>query len=410
MLGRQRIIDMFPKGFVVNGVHCGIAKKKDKLDLALFFSDRPCVAAGMFTSNFVKAAPVLISQDNLKKNKNCGMHAIIANSGCANACTGVPGKKDAGAMGAMVARSLSLGERAVVVASTGVIGKRLPMSFMTNGISAVCKKIAAGENNPVSAVKAIMTTDTAVKIVARTLNIGAKRVTIWGCVKGAGMIHPDLVAPHATMLSFILTDAALAPSFAQRALKAAVAPSFNCVSVDGDTSTNDTILLLANGAAGNTPISAGTLARAFSSALNAVCLDLAKMVARDGEGANHLVTVTVRNAATAASAKKIAATIATSPLVKTAVFGADANWGRVIAAVGRSGEKINPDTVDIYFDGLSVARNGAPVDFSEKKAKKILQQKELTITVDVRSGTASATYYTCDLSLDYVKINANYRT
>lgn len=403
-------INMLPKGFLVNGVHCGIAKKKDKNDLAVFFSDRPCVAAGMFTRNCVKAAPVLISQENLKKRKNNGLRAIVANSGCANACTGSRGKIDARAMSTSVARELDLEGNDVLVASTGVIGKYLPMTSVRNGIVAACKKIADGKTDPVAAVKAIMTTDTVLKIVSKTIMIDKKPVTMWGCVKGAGMIHPDLGVPHATMLSFIVTDAALSSGFARKALAAAVEPSFNCVSVDGDTSTNDSIILLANGAAENKIIGDGASGREFSSALNDVCLELAKMIARDGEGANHLIAITVRNAQTVASAKKIAATIATSPLVKTAVFGADANWGRVIAAAGRSGEVINPDTIDIYFDDLRVAHNGTPVDFSEKKAKEILQRKELAITVDLRKGDKSATYYTCDFSLDYVKINADYRT
>jgi glutamate N-acetyltransferase/amino-acid N-acetyltransferase len=401
---------MFPEGFIVNGVHCGIAKKKEKNDLAVFFSDRPCVAAGIFTSNCVKAAPVLVSQDHLKKKKSSGLRAIVANSGCANACTGARGIRDADAMSGLVAGKLALHKNDVLVASTGVIGKYLPMENVKDGVAAVCKKVLADPSDPLSAVKAIMTTDTALKMAFRTLEIGGRPVTIWGCVKGAGMIHPDLVVPHATMLSFVLTDAALTTGFARKALATAVEPSFNCVSVDGDTSTNDTLILLANGAAGNKPVSAGADARDFSAALNAVCLDLAKMIARDGEGANHLIAVTVRNARTVASAKKIAATVATSPLVKTAVFGADANWGRVIAAAGRSGEVIDPDIVDIYFDDLQVACNGAPVDFSEKKAMEILHRKELTITIDLRSGKQSATYYTCDFSLDYVKINADYRT
>lgn len=401
---------MFPQGFMVNGVHCGIAKKKDKNDLAVFYSDRPCVTAGMFTRNRVTAAPVLVSAEHLRTQKNIGIRAVVVNSGCANACTGTRGLTDARAMARAGAAALSVTPTAVLTASTGVIGKYLPMANLRAGITAACARLKQGISDPDAAISAIMTTDTVRKVASRTVTVGSRKISIWGCVKGAGMIHPDLAGLHATMLGFILTDATLTPAFANKALAEAVDRSFNCVSVDGDTSTNDTILLMANGAAGASLLSGGTAARQFCAALNDVCLELAKGIARDGEGANHLVTIRVRNAASAAAAKKIAATIATSPLVKTAVFGADANWGRVIAAAGRAGVPLDPARTDIYFDALKVARNGCPVNFSEEKAKKILQQPELTITVDLKSGTAAAVYYTCDFSLDYVKINADYRT
>jgi glutamate N-acetyltransferase/amino-acid N-acetyltransferase len=399
---------MLPKDFIAGGLHCGIAKKKEKKDLALFFSRRPCAAAAMFTRNLVKAAPVLVSEGRLKDTRS--MRAVVANSGCANACTGARGMRDADEMCRCAAKALGVRSAEVLVASTGVIGRYMPMANVRSGIATAGKELAAGKGNEVSAVEAIMTTDTRRKVSSRKLTIGGKTVTVWGCVKGSGMIHPDL-ALHATMLCFILTDAAIAVPDLAAALAPAVTTSFNCVTVDGDTSTNDTVVVLANGAAGNKELKKGKAGyKEFSKTLADICLDLAKMIAADGEGATHFVEIDVRGAEDDSAARKIAVTIATSPLVKTAIFGKDANWGRILAAAGRAGVAIDPDNVDIYLGGLLVARHGLGTDFSEAVAKKILEKRDITVIVDLNGGKGRAKYYTCDYSIDYIKINANYRT
>lgn len=399
---------MLPKDFLVGGIHCGIAKKKDKKDLALFYSKRPAVASAMFTANLVKAAPILVSAEHLEAS-GC-MRAIIANSGCANACTGFPGKRDAEEMCRMVAEQAGIRPAEVLVASTGVIGRSLPMACLPKGIRALWKAVANGKNDAAAAAEAILTTDTVTKTAARRISAGGSEINIWGCVKGAGMVHPDL-KPHATMLGFILTDAAIERKDMDTAFRSAVEDSFNCVTVDGDTSTNDTVFLLANGAAENAKLKKGTAAYAeFARALAAVCLDLARMIAADGEGATHFVEIEVRGAADGHAAKKIASAIATSPLVKTAIFGEDANWGRIIAVAGRAGVPIDPAAVDIYIGNILVARHGMATDFSEAKARKVLGQKDIKVVLDLNMGNGRATYYTCDFSIDYVKINANYRT
>jgi glutamate N-acetyltransferase/amino-acid N-acetyltransferase len=399
---------MIPKGFVVTGVHAGIAKKK-KNDLALIYSLVPANAAGMFTANLVKAAPVLLSREHLKKGKV--FRGIVANSGNANACTGATGMKNAALMAATAARLLGGKPGEYLVASTGVIGQQMPAAPIARGVAAAADAVRAGKSDEAAAVSAIMTTDTLPKVSCRTVIIAGKKVTVWGCAKGAGMIHPDLRGLHATMLSFILTDAAVSRKVLEQTLTDAVRDSFNCVTVDSDTSTNDTLLLLANGAAGNKELQPGSAGcRAFAAAVAAVCLDLARLIARDGEGATRLVTVNITGASTDAGARKIAATIATSPLVKTAIFGNDANWGRVIAAAGRAGVAFDPDRVDISLGSLQVARQGGAVRFSEAAAKKILQKKEVSITLNLHQGNKSAVYYTCDYSFDYIKINASYRS
>jgi glutamate N-acetyltransferase/amino-acid N-acetyltransferase len=399
---------MFPKDFVVGGLHCGVAKKKEKKDLALFYSRRPAVAAAMFTGNLVKAAPVLVSARHLDADRP--VRAIVANSGCANACTGTPGLNDAEQMCRYVAGAAGIAAGEVLVGSTGVIGRRLPMAKVQRGIRTLWSDIAAGHHDPAAATAAIMTTDTVPKTAQRTITAGGRTINIWGCVKGSGMIHPDL-KPHATMLCFILTDAVIGRSELAAALRHAVDESFNCVTVDSDTSTNDTVAVLANGAAENARLKKGTAACAqFARALDAVCLDLAKMIAADGEGATHAIEIAVRGAADDRAAKKIAATIATSPLVKTAIFGKDANWGRVIAAAGRAGVPIDPAKVEIFLGDVRVARRGMDAGFSEARVRKVLERREIAITVDLHMGRGRATYYTCDYSFDYIKINANYRT
>lgn len=397
---------MLPKGFKAQGLHCGVAKKKEKKDLAVFCSDVPAACAGMFTKNLAKAAPVIVSAGRLEKNG--AVRAIVANSGNANACTGARGLRDAEDMCAAAAKALGIVPGEVLVASTGVIGRFLPVEKIRKGIGDLSALLKDGSDED-AAVRAIMTTDTFPKTAARKIRIGGKTVTVWGCAKGAGMIHPDLTALHATMFAFILTDAAVRASVLKRCLPEAVEKSFNCVSVDGDTSTNDTVFLLANGASGAAVRDAKD-SNVFSDALEGVCLDLAKMMARDGEGATRLVEIEVKGARTAAAAKKIAATIATSPLVKTAVFGRDANWGRILAAAGRAGVPFKPEAVDIFIGTIPVARRGMAVRFSEAAAKKYLSRDAVKLTLDLNQGRAGSTYYTCDLTFDYIKINASYRS
>lgn len=400
---------VLPKGFVAAGLHCGIAKKKGKKDLALFYSIYPAAAAGMFTSNIVKAAPVLVSEKHLSNGRD--FRAVVANSGCANACTGADGMKAAEGTCAEAARLAGVEPDEVLVASTGVIGQNLPLKKLRQGLAKLAPKVLKGKSDAESAVRAIMTTDLVPKTARREITIDKRKITVWGCVKGAGMIHPALKPLHATMLAFIFTDAAITPFALDKALRPACEKTFNRVTVDGDTSTNDTVLALANGAALNGKISDRDKSfRVFEEALTGVCMDLARKIAADGEGATKLVEVEVRNADTERAAIKVAETIATSPLVKTAVFGCDANWGRIIAAAGRAGVKFNPEKVDIYFGGLQVARRGGPAGFSEARALKILKQKKVKITVDLHQGRRSAAYYTCDFSYDYVRINGSYRS
>jgi glutamate N-acetyltransferase/amino-acid N-acetyltransferase len=400
---------MLPKGFFAKGIRCGIKKGSSKKDLALFYSQVPAKAEGMFTNNLVKAAPVLVSAEKLRKNKSA-IRAVVANSGCANACTGRRGINDSKIECEAVAKELNIDAEQVLVASTGVIGAYLPLKTIEQGIEKLSAEVRL-ESDENSAAEAIMTTDTVPKTAKRKIKISGKEVSIWGCAKGSGMIGIDMSLPHATMLSFILTDASIAQNALRSSFENAVNKSFNCVTVDGDTSTNDTSIILANSEAKNKVINTGTKDyKLFSAALAAVCLELAKMLAKDGEGATKLVEIKVSGAKAEIDAKKIAYTIANSPLVKTAVFGCDANWGRILAATGRAGIKIDPLKVDIYFGKLRLVKNGAPAGYSEKLAKNILSKKEVVISINLNSGKRSASYYTCDLSFDYIKINASYRS
>jgi glutamate N-acetyltransferase/amino-acid N-acetyltransferase len=408
-----------PRGFKVGGVRSGISKKEGKKDLALFLSEYPAAAAGTFTQNMAKAAPVLIDIARLKRGGR--FYGVVANSGCANACTGARGKKDALEMCIAIEKSFGFPKDAALAASTGVIGQLLDMEKFRAGVKLLKASVGRTAKNEDEAVSAIMTTDTFIKKASRTLKIKNAKVSVWGCVKGAGMIHPDMAGLeakprakpqaklHATMLSFILTDAKIDGKNLQRTLEKAVDHSFNCVSVDGDTSTNDTVILLANGQSGAGKLSGKDLKK-FADALDEVCVDLAKQIAKDGEGATKFVEIEVKNAKTASDAKTIARTIATSPLFKTAIFGADANWGRVIAAAGRAGVRFNPDKAGITMGGIKTFENGAPLNFSESKAKKALLKKDVKIELDLKAGKASAKYYACDFSYDYVKINGDYRS
>jgi glutamate N-acetyltransferase/amino-acid N-acetyltransferase len=390
-----------PRGFLAATVRCGL--KKTGADLALIYSDRPAVAAAVFTSNLVQAAPVLVSRRHLRHRTH---RAIIVNSGGANACTGEEGMRDARRAARMVASLLKLKEEEVLVASTGVIGVRLDMKKFEGGILEATASLSREEGPRVA--EAIMTTDTRPKRAIREGRIGGKRVIIAGVAKGSGMIHPNM----ATLLSFITTDAAISKSALKAALRRAVARSFNRISVDGDTSTNDTLAILANGGAGHERIDwpSGSNFDRFTNLLSVVCQDLAIAIARDGEGARKLITIRVRRAPSERAAHRIAETIATSPLVKTAIAGEDANWGRILAAAGRSGVRFEIGKVDIKLGDLFVARRGRGLDFSEGRAAEILARDEVTVTVDLNQGPAETTYWTCDLTEDYIRINADYRS
>ncbi len=390
------------RGFRAAAVKSGI-RGKDRLDLGLIVSEVPATLAGVFTRNRVAAAPVLLDRERLKSGR---AQAILVNSGIANACTGAEGMRDARMTGAMAADALGIAGELVQVASTGVIGMPLEVDCFRRGMP---KLVAALEPAGLAQVaQAIMTTDTVPKTASRTFTLAGAEVTIAGIAKGAGMIMPDM----ATMLSFILTDAAVGREPLQAMLRRAADLSFNRITIDGDTSTNDTVLLLANGRAGNPPIDhdPATLA-VFQENLEALCRDLARQIVRDGEGATKLVTIRVEGAASPAEAAAAARTIANSNLVKTAFFGEDANWGRIIAALGRSGAHFEQEKVGIAFDQVVMVANGVGRDKAvEAQATKVLRQKEFTVTLSLQAGAATAEILTCDFSLDYVKINADYRT
>jgi glutamate N-acetyltransferase / amino-acid N-acetyltransferase len=381
-----------PKGFVAGTTRAGLKKAGE--DLAVIVSERPAVAAAVFTTNLVQAAPVLVSKEHLRYRTH---RAIVVNSGGANACTGEAGLNDARRTAALVADKLGCKPEEVLVASTGVIGQRLKMELLESGLDTLLANLSREAGNRVA--EAIMTTDTRPKRANRRLKLGGKTVTIAGVAKGAGMIHPNM----ATLLSFVTTDAAISKAALLAALKQAVRQTFNRLSVDGDTSTNDTLAILANGAAENEPIkqASGADFETFTRALAEVCRDLTIQVARDGEGARKLITLHVKHAPSESAAEKIAATINTSPLVKTALAGADANWGRILAAAGRSGVKFDVSKVEIKLGGLN---------FSEERALEILKRDEVTLTVDLHQGEAQVTAWTCDLTEDYIHINADYRS
>jgi len=393
----------FPRGFFLNGINSGIRDRK-KRDIALIYSEIPCVAAGLFTKNRVKAAPVIISKRHLRNGR---AQAILVNSGCANACTGNKGMEDAEMMAYDLACRLGMRKEDVLLASTGVIGRFLPMKRVKQGIRKITETIG-DLSKPEFFAKAIMTTDTTAKIISRQfLTQNRKKAIICGLAKGAGMIHPDL----ATLLCFIITDIAIHKRLLERSLVTAMEGSFNSLTIDGDMSTNDSVFMLANSQAGNRPInSTNRDFFKFQNNLNEVTTGLAELIARDGEGATKLVRIVVKNAESGVKAKKIARHIATSPLVKTALYGSDPNWGRLMAAIGSSGIRIKPQRIDIYFGKLQVARNGQPASYSEIEAKRILENKEIEIVIDLKQGRGGAKVYTCDLTPDYVKINSCYST
>ena len=390
------------KGFRFSAVEAAI-KKPGRLDLALIFSELPASVAAVFTTNKVQAAPVLISR---KRCENGSCRALLVNSGNANACTGEQGTADALECGRRTAEALGLPDDELLIASTGVIGQPLPMDRYRKGIQPLVDGLATGTLDEVA--NAIMTTDTFAKIERRRGEAGGREYRIEGVAKGAGMIQPNM----ATMLSFLVTDAAVDPELLRSAFGEAVEGSFNAITVDGDTSTNDTALIIANGAAGNPCIKAGTSeANVFIALLHDVLLSLAKKIVKDGEGATKFVELRVVGAKNHAEAKKAALSVANSLLVKTAFFGQDANWGRIITAVGYSGVHMDQGRVGIRFDDVVMVTDGvfAGGD-AEAAGTEVLKQKEFKVTIDLRVGSGEAVVYTSDLSYDYVKINADYRT
>lgn len=394
-----------PKGFKAAGNFIGL--KKVKKDLALILSDVPAVAAGCFTKNIVKAAPVLWDMYVLKND----IRGIVVNSGNANACTGEQGLKDAAQMAEAYAAQFNEDAASVLVCSTGVIGVNLPMEKIKNGIKDTYEKLGAAKDDGDLAAESIMTTDTFPKTAAVQLEIGGKTVTIGAMAKGSGMIHPDM----ATLLSFITTDAAIEKRLLQKALKEIVAETYNMISVDRDTSTNDTVLVLANGLAGNTPIDKeDENYNTFKEALKVVNKTLAIDMARDGEGASKLMEVTVSGAKTKADAVKASKSVVSSNLVKAALFGEDANWGRIICAAGYSGAEFSPSSVSIKIRSekgeISLMGTGKPIVFDEDKASAILSEREIFIDILMAEGEFSATAWGCDLTYDYVKINGDYRS
>ncbi len=392
------------KGFLAGGVHCGIRKNKDKKDLALIYSETPANAAAVYTKNVVKGAPLNVTKRHLADG---GARAILCNSGNANTCN-AGGEELAEDMCALLADALGIQSADVVVASTGVIGQPLDLAPIAAGIPPLVSSLG---KNGLSAAEGIMTTDTRPKEIAVSFEIGGKTCALGGIAKGSGMIHPDM----ATMLVFLTTDCAVSSAMLQKALAGDVQNTFNMVSIDGDTSTNDMVVLMANGAAGNDEITeAGEDFDAFMRALNTATVHLCRMIAGDGEGATKLLECRVTGAKTDADARKAAKAVICSSLVKSAMFGADANWGRELCAIGYSGACVDPGKIDMRFSSaageIQVCKNGVGVAFSEEEAKKILLEKEIDILFDFHDGAGQAAAWGCDLSYDYVKINGDYRT
>lgn len=384
-------------------------KYKDRKDMALIYSKTPCKAAGTFTTNIVKAAPVKWDQKIVAESA-CA-HAVVVNAGIANACTGQEGMDYCSQTADHAAELLKIPADSVLVASTGVIGMQLPMDRIKDGVSAMVPELSDANEAGHQASLAIMTTDTHEKEVAVEIELGGKTVTIGGMCKGSGMIHPNMC----TMLSFVTTDAAITKELLQEALSEDVKDTYNMISVDGDTSTNDTCLLLANGEAGNAEISEKNEDyRKFAEALNFVNTTLAKQMAGDGEGATALFEVKVIHAKDKEQAKVLSKSVITSNLTKAAIYGHDANWGRILCAMGYSGAVFDPEKVDLYFSSkngeIKIIENGVALDYSEEEATKILSAEAVTATADIKMGDASATAWGCDLTYDYVKINADYRS
>ena len=397
-----------PKGFFASGLNAGI-KNQTKKDMAMVFSSTPCAAAGVFTSNLVKAAPVKWDKEIVTTSPY--VQAVVVNGGIANACTGAEGLGYCADTAAEAAAALNIPKTAVLVASTGVIGKQLPIDKIKSGVTALSKVLGSSREDAKLAAEAIMTTDTKSKEVACTLELDGKQVTVAGMCKGSGMIHPNMC----TMLCFVTTDVAISHELLQKALSEDVVDTFNMISVDGDTSTNDTVLVMANGQAENTPITKeGEDYKTFCEALHFIMLELSKKIAGDGEGCTCLFEATVIGAKDKNQARTIAKSVVCSSLTKAAVFGHDANWGRILCAMGYSGAQFDPEVVDIWLESkagtIKIVENGIATDYSEETATKILSEEEVIAKMDIKEGNETATAFGCDLTYEYVKINGDYRS
>lgn len=396
------------KGYKASGTSAGI-KKNGSMDMAMIVSDVPCVAAGTFTTNIVKAAPVKWDQEVVYNHPYA--QAVVCNSGVANACTGAEGYKYCMETAQKAAEVLDIDKMSVLVASTGVIGQQIPIDKIKAGVEKLVPMVEDTLESGTLYAKAIMTTDTVKKEVAVSFELDGKTVTVGGCCKGSGMIHPNMC----TMLGFVTTDIAITKEMLQKALSASVEDTYNMVSVDGDTSTNDTVLLLANGLAGNELITEENEAyQKFTDALNYVNTYLAKAIAGDGEGATALFEVKIIGAESKEQAVTLSKSVVTSSLTKAAIYGHDANWGRILCAMGYSGAQFDPEKVDLYFESaagkLQIIEDGVACDYSEEEATKILSEEAVTAIADIKMGDATATAWGCDLTYDYVKINADYRS
>lgn len=392
-----------PRGFKATGLPCGLKKAEGALDLGLIISEVPAIAADVYTTNLFQAAPLQVTRESIETERK--LQAVIVNSGNANACTGDKGIQDARAMQDFVGETFSLPSHLIGVASTGVIGQHLQMDKIEDGIRRLPSSLNEESGGQFS--QAIMTTDLVPKKVCVELAIDGQKVTIAGTAKGSGMIHPNM----ATMLAFITTDASVEAEYMQSILRKATNETFNMITVDGDTSTNDMVLVLANGLAGNKLLSEKhPEEEAFYAGFLYVMAELAKKIARDGEGATKLVEVEVKGAPTLVAARQVAKAVISSNLVKTAIYGADANWGRIICAVGYSGVQIDPEKVDVFLGGQQVVAGGFPLPFSEEEATEYLKGEKVRIEIDLNQGDERATAWGCDLTYDYIKINASYRT
>ncbi len=403
ILSNEYISDV--SGFEVSGISAGL-KKSGKKDMGIIYSSEPAVCAATLTTNKSKAAPIYLAIENLKSDY---IQAIVVNSGNANACTGSEGMDNAYIIASETAKNLSVDKKNVLVASTGIIGVQLDMDKIVAGIKKACEQVS--KQGGLDMAQAILTTDTFVKTITVEIKIGDKPVKISGMAKGSGMIHPNM----ATMLSFIATDANISKDHLNKLFKESVKDSYNMISVDGDTSTNDMAVILANGRAGNVPIEeAGEYSKKFKQALDYVNVELAKMIAKDGEGATKFIEVSVNGAFTKEDARKIARSVISSNLVKTAMFGSDANWGRIMCAVGYADANCDISKINITFTNElgteMLVKDGTPLDFSEENAKKILEEPYITIEIDLKNGDYNAKAWGCDLTYDYVKINGEYRS
>ena len=392
-----------PSGFRLAGVHCGIKRNPNKEDLTLVIADAPVVAAGVYTQNLVCAAPVILDRERTPSDD---IRAVVVNSGNANACTGEKGMQDAQEMTRLAGEVCGADASQVLVMSTGIIGRHLPMEKIAAGISAAHQQLGTSDEHWQAAARGILTTDNGVKMASRTVEIGGRKITIAGIAKGAGMIGPNM----ATFLGLVLTDAPLSVEVAQQVLLHATDHSFNCISVEGHTSTNDTQLLLASGTAGGDPLSGDELAQ-FQTVLTELCIELARKIPDDGEGATHLITIDVRGSEDRPGAKQIARTIADSALVKTAVTGGDPNWGRIVSAAGYAGVSFNPAEVDLSVNGHLLYKKGAPVPFDAATVSgSIKEQRETHIELTVGQGAGECRFWTSDLTVEYVRFNSEYTT